>query len=206
MKKYEYYVKLVTAGIDIEYWDLTLDKDWEGDKLAKETTFKIINNLDKFYEDGLSAIFYGNNGTGKSFLSIEILKSAIKKDLSVQFITFAELLEKVKDSFDSESEEFQQYYKEKILDVSILDIDNLGAEYSPKNNTEFPSYRLELLMRYRHRNCLPTIITTNLQPKEFTEIYGSSVNSLISNRSMFIGVFGEDFRLKNNKQWESILK
>jgi DNA replication protein DnaC len=204
VRKYEYYVGLAYSGIDREYWDLSLD-DWNGDELAKDLVVAYIKNIDVAFKEGLGIVFFGSNGVGKTFAATQILKEAQKKGHSIYKITLAELLERIKSSFESNKEEFDEFYQENILDISFLVLDNLSSEYSPKNNKTFPIARLDLLFRHRRGNCLPTIITTNFEKNEFIDNYGTSVNSLLSSRSKFIQVTGDDYRKNQQSDWDKFI-
>ena len=85
-------------------------------------------------------------------------------------------------------------------------LDNLGSEYRPKDLESFCIAELERLFRYRRRNHLCTLITTNLSDKPFITTYGKFINSLISGSNKFINVNGEDWRIKQNENWNILLK
>jgi len=201
---YEKYVHYDFAGIEKEYWDLTLDKNWVGDKVAKKYTQLYIKYIEKAYDNGLGIIYVGKNGVGKTMLVNIILKEALNKKYSVKNITLEELLKLIKSSFES-SEAKEEY--QKIKQTDFICLDNVGSEYKPKDFGVFTVAEMDLLIRYRRRNLLPTIITSNLINKEeFIENYGSSILSLLISASKFIIVQGEDHRQKQGEDWESKLR
>ena len=207
LKLHEKYVDYYYAGVSEEYWELTFS-DWEGDKLAQDLVKQYINNLEIANREGLGAIFYGSNGTGKSFSSILILKACYDKKYSIKFITFDELLDWIKSSYQLhgfEKEEFDIQFSEQILDVDFLVIDNLCSELVSSSNRGYPISQLDKILRYRRRNCLSTILTTNLNPQEFSEKYGSSVMSLLNSKCKSIQVVGVDFRKKQNSEWDQFI-
>ena len=69
---------------------------------------------------------------------------------------------------DSEAE-FRRY-----RDASILLLDDLGAERKPTEFTEEINFRL---INWRYENHKPTLITSNLVPKEIAERLGDRVTS-----------------------------
>jgi DNA replication protein DnaC len=201
---YERYIHYEFAGIEKEYWDITLDRDWVGDKVAKKYTQLYIKYLDKAYENGLGIIYLGKNGVGKTMLSNTILKEAKNKNYNVRNITLEELLKLIKEAFNS-SDAKDEYEKMKQMD--FLCLDNVGSEYKPKDFGVFTVAELDVLIRYRRRNLLPIIITSNLTSKEeFIENYGSSILSLLISVSKFIIVQGEDHRQKQGEDWENKLR
>jgi hypothetical protein len=69
---------------------------------------------------------------------------------------------------DSEAE-FRRY-----RDARILLIDDLGADRKPTEFTEEVNFRL---INHRYENHMPTLITSNLLPKEISERLGDRVTS-----------------------------
>ena len=66
---------------------------------------------------------------------------------------------------------------EKMMQVSVMVIDDLGVEYMDKNG-HF-SHRLDELIDDRYSNYKKTIITTNLNKKDFQARYGNRVTDRI---------------------------
>lgn len=204
-KKYATYVRLKLTGVDEEYWDLTID-DWQSDQKAKQEILSYISNLENAYKNGLSLCLSGPHGTGKTLGSIIILKEAQKK-YKTFFITLAELLDEVKKSFDKqhdELDEFHQWY-DKVKSADFLVLDDLGGEYAPSDFGKYAASQCDLLFRFRRRNNLPTILTTNLTQEEFLVRYGSALKSIINSRFKIIVVSGQDYRFKQGKQWNTLL-
>jgi len=203
LTQYETYIELDDAGINREYWDLTF-KDWKGDLVAKKRVVEYIDNIDSAYENGLGLVLHGSYGTGKTMLSSLILTAALKKEHTIRFITMAEVCDKMRSKIDNVED--NSFYEDKVKNVDFLCLDNLGSEYHP---TKFGTYILstfDILARYRRRNFLPTILTTNLSKSDFIDLYGSAISSLFSACSQFVQVEGKNYRDEQNKQFESKLK
>ena len=206
LKKFEYYLDLDDAGIDKEYWDLTVE-NWESDGVALSKVEEYIDSLDIAYENGFGLVFSGSNGTGKTLLSSFILKEALKLGRTIRFITMGEvrdlMLRKISDPIAL------SFFDVKVKSVDFLCLDNLGSEYVPQRLGQNGPYILsefDILARYRKRNLMPTILTTNLSEQAFIEQYGSSISSLFRGCSSFIEVKGSDFRPKQAKKIESKIK
>lgn len=204
-KKFQLYVEYSYNGIDEEYWDVTFDK-FESDQVAKEDVVKYCDNLDNARQLGLGIIFHGENGTGKSMLANLILIAAKKKKYTVYFTTFEQLLTTIKNTFDhSSNNEYYKKHLEKIKNVDFLCLDELGAEYRTRDLESFSVAQLSSLSKFRRRNNLCTIVTTNLDENDFNKIYGKTINSLFSGCSKFIKVNGTDWRSKQSKDWDKNL-
>lgn len=201
-KKFERYVGYAYSGIDEEYWEVTFN-NFKSDQVAREEAEKYSQHLSNARKNGLGIIFHGDNGTGKSMLASIILMNAKKLKYTVYFITFAELLELVKKSFDNEY--YKHFYETKVKNADFLCLDELGAEYRPKDIESFCVSQLSSLSRYRRRNNLCTIVTTNLEKSAFTNTYGKTINSLFSGCSKFVSVVGPDWRNSQNKNWDKNL-
>jgi len=204
MKKFEYYITLFFRGIEEEYWDSTLD-DFKGDKIAKGVIEDYIKNIDNAFKYGLSLGLSGSHGVGKTLASILILKAALAKKYTIYFITLAELLKLIKKPFSEEDSDAIKLYDE-IKNIDFLALDDLSEEYTPKDFGAFCVSEMSLLFRYRRRNCLPSIITTNLTKKDLENKYGSSLSSLMKSNFKFITISGKDFREKQGKNWNKLLK
>lgn len=201
--KFEMYIESDDSGIDKEYWDLDWS-DWRGDELAKRKVQEYIEHLDSAYENGLGMVFYGRNGVGKTFLSTQILKTALQKGKSIRFLTMAETVALMKSKIDDENDE--EFYEKSVKNVEFLCLDNLGAEYQPKNFGSYTLAEFDILARHRRRQLFPTILTTNLSMDEFKTLYGSSISSLFSACSQFISVEGKDFRSEQGKGYADKLR
>lgn len=201
------YFRYSDAGIDKEYWDLTID-DFVGDKYAKIEIVSYLGSIEDMKKKGTGAVFCGSNGTGKTLASILILKEADKikvdgeRKYKIQFKTVSELLELIKESqgYTDKAEQFKEEYRFITQETDFLVLDNMGSEYMKKDNKEFPISKFDTLFRFRGRNMLPTFITTNYTEQEFRETYGKSIDSLLSSRSKFLEINGEDFRKNCNPE------
>lgn len=204
LSRFESYVELDDAGIDREYWDISFD-NWKGDGLALRKVQEYIQHIESAYKNGLGMVFYGNNGTGKSMLSVQILRAALSRGYSIRFITMAEVTALMKSKIDKPDID-GKFYEDKVKNAEFLCLDNLGSEYKPQNFGTYTMAEFDILSRYRRRNLLPTLITSNLSDSEFISNYGSSISSLFSASSQFVRVEGKDFRQEQGNDYLSKLK
>lgn len=113
-----------------------------------------VENFDKMIETGQGILFYGNVGTGKSYVSAVIANELINRQHSAVMTSFIKLLEKIK-GFDTADNE----YIEKLNSCKLLIIDDLGAERS----TDFALEKVYNVIDSRYRTGKPLILTTNLE-------------------------------------------
>lgn len=86
---------------------------------------------------------------------------------------------------DSEAE-FRRY-----RNASVLLVDDLGAERKPTEFTEEINFRL---VNWRYENHMPTLITSNLVPKELAGRLGDRVTSRLIEMCQRIVLAGPDRR------------
>ena len=141
-------------------------------------------------------MFVGPTGTGKTFISNAIAKEVINKGYSVIYQTAPILMDmlinsKFKSLKDGNSKE--QY--DKVFDVDLLIIDDLGTE--TLSNTKFTE--LFNIINTRLLKDKKTIISTNLNLNELASFYDERVISRIIGNYIICRFFGDDVRLKAKK-------
>jgi len=208
LTKFSSYVKLHYNGVEKEYWDLTLD-DLHIEPISKSKIKDFIDHIDNAKKHGLGMALSGGHGTGKTLSSVLILKAAIAKEYSVYFTTLAELLKLIKQTFDSsreDTEALKELYNSKIMGSDFLVIDDMGEEYTPRTFGSFCVAEMSMLMRHRRRNCLSTIITTNLSRDVLMDKYGSAISSLLKSNLEYITFAGKDYRETQGANFTDLLR
>lgn len=148
-----------------------------------------IGNFEDKNEDNL--LFYGTTGLGKTFLCSCIAKALLDKDKIVVYqtaFTILEILERKR--FGNKNKDKSSYEYDLLFDADLLIIDDLGTEVS---NT-FTNAEIFNIVNTRIIKGKKTIISTNLTPKEISEIYTDRVFSRILQKFIPLKFFGEDLR------------
>lgn len=148
-----------------------------------------IENFNKNNEDNL--LFYGTTGVGKTFLCSCIAKALLDRDGIVVYqtaFTILEMLERKR--FGSKKEDKNSYQYDLLFDADLLIIDDLGTEVT---NT-FTNAEIFNIVNTRIINGKKTIISTNLTPKEISEIYTDRIFSRILEKFIPLKFFGQDLR------------
>jgi len=182
--------KMLSAGILEEFWDLDIDQ-FKGNEAVTKVVHEYLDNLDNARKRGISIFFYGTNGTGKTFLGVEVLKEALRKGYSAQFTSLGGVIQALTDGwYDAEK---RRRYEERIRDVDFLMIDDVGKEMRVSKNglTEMV---FDNLIRYRSFRNKPMILTTNSDIESVENVYGKSIVSLLHGKFIPIRVVGEDYR------------
>lgn len=177
--------------------DLFNDESFPGENLTpKENMLDIvgiaegfINNFDEDNDDNL--LFYGTTGLGKTYLCNCIAKALLDKNKTVIYqtaFTILDILEKRRFGKDKKVEDDRQYNM--LFDSDLLIIDDLGTEIS---NT-FTNAEIFNIVNSRLIAGKKTIISTNLTPKEISEIYTDRVFSRIFHKFQPLKFYGKDLR------------
>ena len=190
MDKFELYVQYHFRGLSQKYWDITLD-DWKKDASTKKLIEEYIQNLNNAFNYGLSFLFSGSNGVGKTMLMSIILKEAYKADYKIKFLDTRHLLDKEK--------------SKNAATVDFLALDNFGDEQDFPNKEAYVGAIRQLIWN-RVTNIKPTLIATNFNLDQINEVYGRTVFSYIVNTFKAVILSGADFRKIQKNDWEGLLK
>lgn len=140
-------------------------------------------------QHGRSLLLLGLTGTGKTHQAYASIRElAITGAAATWAVTTAADLYaalRPRHGIDSEAE-FRRY-----RDASILLIDDLGAERKPTEFTEEINFRL---INWRYERQLPTLITSNLLPKEISARLGDRVTSRLIEMCQRVVIEGPDRR------------
>lgn len=154
---------------------------------------------------GSSLVLYGPPGTGKTMLAAHAAQQVLGMEgvfrwgplnrvvarprRPVSFIYYPELLETQKRVYDGDEEAgdiIDSAHGRGPHPVFVLVVDDLGKE----QRTEWAWTRLDSLLRVRHQNGLPTIITTNVAPARWEAVYGEAMSNFMHRTSVVVPVKG----------------
>ncbi len=151
-----------------------------------------INNFNEKNEENL--LFYGSTGLGKTFMCNCIAKSLLDMNKIVIYQTAFTILEIIeKRRFGRDIDRFKDFEYDILFDADLLIIDDLGTEIS----NAFTNAEIFNIVNTRLINGTKTIISTNLTPKEISDIYTDRVFSRILEKFIPLRFYGPDLR------WES---
>lgn len=148
-----------------------------------------ISNFDE--PNGENLLFYGTTGLGKTYLCNCIAKALLDKNKIVIYqtaFTILDILEKRK--FGKDNDGLGDYQYNLLFNADLLIIDDLGTEVS---NT-FTNAEIFNIVNTRIISGKKTLISTNLTPKEISEIYTDRVFSRILDKFIPLKFYGKDLR------------
>jgi DNA replication protein DnaC len=137
---------------------------------------------------GRSLLLLGPIGTGKTYAAYAAIQALVKSGARCRWecITEAGFIAKLRPRprVDSE-EEFERYSK-----VALLVIDDMGAS----KDTEWAAEQNYRLLDHRYAWDKPTIITSNLLPRDLVPVLGERVASRLRAMTTTVSFKGQDRR------------
>lgn len=176
---------------DSELRKCTFENDKGTQPKIMEAVKKYVENFEEFKKDGKGLLFYGNVGTGKTFIAACIANALVDKGIPAMVTNFARIANKLQESFDG-----RQAYLDSLNQFDLLVIDDLAAE----RKTEFMQEIVFNVIDSRYRSGKPMIITTNLSAEAFKNPASETETRIfdrIMERCLPIEVKGKSHR-KNN--------
>jgi DNA replication protein DnaC len=140
---------------------------------------------------GPSLLLLGVTGVGKTHEAYGAMRELAVTGIYGQWqvTTAADLYAALRPRHGIDSEaEFRKY-----RDARLLLLDDLGAERKPTEFTEEINFRL---INHRYERHLPTLMTSNMRPKELSERLGDRVTSRLQEMCKRVPMEGTDRRRK----------
>ncbi len=161
--------------------------DWHfNPKIPKEEILSFRNS--PWIENASNLVLIGDTGLGKSHIARALCYDSILNGFTTTFITAYDLASKVSKAMNSDTK--INYYSK----MRVLCIDEVGYAYHKKEDTD-----LIFQIISKRAEILPTIVTTNLPPKQWGSIFSGAAASAILDRLSYNGRFvtleGRSYRL-----------
>ncbi len=123
---------------------------------------KYVDNFEEILQHGDSIYFYGDVGTGKTFLAHCIGNELMSKGYTVYFTSVIEIDRVIRDTYNQQSGRISE---SEIIDtmvtVDLLVIDDIGTE----RLSDFKQEKLYDIINKRYINLMPMIFTTEFNLK-----------------------------------------
>lgn len=156
--------------------------------------FILTEYLPNFNSINTNLLFYGNPGSGKSYLSYCIAKSLLDTGHLIIYKTSDELINDLRNiRFNN-----NKHLEELLTTCDLLIIDDLGAE----QRNDFSITELFNLLNKRLLHNKKMLISTNLSLADITKLYSERIYSRLIGDFKLCKFYSEDIRitlnLKNN--------
>lgn len=139
-------------------------------------------------------VFESNPGTGKTYMAAALCNLWHQQRLQIRYFTAESYLEKLRHSISMNHDAMAAVSR--ICEVDYLIMDDLGSNLG---NTDWQRSVIFKTIDVRYTSRLPTLILTNLNNSQITELYTERTASRIyASENTHIRLIGED-RRKNGQ-------
>ena len=166
---------------------------------------RYVGHFAEFQKNGQGLLFWGNVGTGKTFLAGCIANALMEKNIPVLMTSFPKLLNALGGLYSGEKNE----YLKSLNQYRLLIIDDLGVE----RDTPYVLETVYLVIDERYKSGKPFIITTNLSLEELrnpADLEHGRIYDRIMERCVPVAFSGKNYRTdkgrKNMENAAGILK
>lgn len=197
-------VQLLDWGIPRKFLNDKWNLDILSDKPFYDSVNEYIKNFNDNYDNGKGLFLTGPHGRGKTTTECVIAKCVSemvnpdsfekKKRFVVGFSMYDDV---VKKQF-SKNEDEKNQLKRFLYKSDLLIIDNVGNE-TGKNEKQFSQRLLEMILRKRDNDCLPTIISSNYNIDEINSEYNMDVKDFIIQNDEIVYVAGDNYRTEKKE-------
>lgn len=158
----------------------------------RENMKKIVNGclkfLSNFENTDENILFYGNSGTGKTFLSHCMAKELVDSGHFVVYKTAEELIKNLRDVRFNNNSTLEDH----LINCDLLIIDDLGTEIS----SEFSKSELFNLLNTKLLRNKKMLISTNYSLDELLSLYSERITSRLFGNFTLYKFYGKDIRLQ----------
>lgn len=162
--------------------------------IALDFATEFINNFKKSQPHPNGLYFFGTTGTGKTMLSCLILNEIIfSYQADVRYIKITrDFFNRIRASFNVESDTYGRGDDifHSLADQEVLVIDDFGVQA----DSEWEKRTLYDLIDARYESQKPTIITSNIQPEDWSALFDGRVFSRLKEMVRFLPMIADDYR------------
>lgn len=146
--------------------------------------------LPNFSNISTNLLFYGNPGSGKTYLSYCIAEALLNSGHLVVYKTSDELIKNLRDIRFNNNKDLENL----LLNCDLLIIDDLGAEQI----NEFSITELFTILNKKILTKSKMLISTNLTLANITKQYSERIASRLLGEFKLCKFYSEDLRIKKN--------
>lgn len=183
----QHKIKRLLRGSGIKQVKTLAQFDWQFNPMISKADILTFTNS-PWVREAYNLVLVGDTGLGKTHMAKALCYETILNGFPTVFITAYDLISKIQKALNPVTR--IEYYAK----MRVLCIDELGYTFHKKEDTDIIFQIIS-----KRSEILPTIVTTNLPPKDWGSIFSSAAASAILDRMSFNGRFitfeGRSYRL-----------
>lgn len=181
-------------SIPSRYADATLSALNQDQARHYDQAKSFVADFKNRLKTGAGMLLWGDVGTGKTHMACAIANALRMQSRPVMYCTALEAVMLVKSSWKKSVDGLTEYdIYSRFGDPELLIIDEIGVQLG----SEFERMVLTSIADTRSRNCLPTIVISNLKPGEIHGLLGERMfDRLVGFGSDIIHMQGRSLRLR----------
>ncbi|MEO6497125.1 MAG: ATP-binding protein [Solirubrobacteraceae bacterium] len=182
----------LSAVVPRRYKDVSFDRNpvAQMPEIVVRPIRAYIRALEQNLSDGRGLWLFGNVGTGKTTLAMLVAKAALEAGHSVAIYSMPRLLNEIRRTYDEGSDSSYIQLLDRLAEVDLLHIDDVGAEKSSAWVLE----QLYAIVNARYEAERSMTITTNLDLEALIEQIGHRTVSRLKEMCEAIPLDGRDHR------------
>jgi DNA replication protein DnaC len=151
---------------------------------------RYVGRIDDNLAAGRGLWFFGSVGTGKTTLAMLVSRHALEAGHSVAIYSLPRLLAQIRTTFDDDRDNSYVDLLDRLTDVDLLHIDDVGAE----KTSPWVLEQLYAIVNARYEDERSVIITTNLERDELAEQINERTVSRLEEMCEVLPLWGADAR------------
>lgn len=151
---------------------------------------KYAEDIEEMVKQGRGLVLVGGYGTMKTTIVVAILREWLTKGHGGMIVPMCSLMDNLFTMRTLNREEMARY-EQRLRKVPLLILDDLGGE---DTDQKWILDKVDAIVTERYNEMLPTIITTNLSPKELEQTYSERIIDRLNNSSELLVVVSRSLR------------
>lgn len=163
-----------------------------------------VENAAWYVERGMNLVLNSPNaGTGKTLTLMLTAKELLDTGVDAYVAQMNTIVEMYTSGW--RDKELKEYFEQRIMNCGVLVIDDLGKERG-ENRIDFIDKLVDRVFRHRIAAQKPILISSNLTNDQIEMAYGTYVASLLSESTIFVNAFGNDWRPRVQERMREEIK
>jgi len=151
---------------------------------------RYVRELDDELDAGRGLWLYGDVGTGKTTLAMLVSQTALERGRSVAIYSLPRLLAEIRTTFDDDAENTYTDLLDRLTEVDLLHIDDVGAE----KTSPWVLEQLYAIVNARYEEERAIVLTTNLDRDALADQITERTVSRLEEMCEVLPIFGPDQR------------